>query len=55
MTTEPGTKPNSCRPLDQQQDAKLTDEQVQTAKTTNQNELGRYSDQNPQNGHQIQI
>lgn len=55
MTTEPGTEPNSCRPLDQQQDVKLTDEQVQTAKTTNQNELGRYSDQNPQNGHQIQI
>ena len=41
MTTEPGTEPNSCRPSDEQQEVKLTDDQVQTDKTTNQNELGR--------------
>lgn len=41
MTAEPGTEPNSCWPLDQQQEVKLTDEQAPATKTTNQNELGR--------------
>ena len=54
MTADPGTEPNSCRPSDQQQEVKLTDEQVPTDKTNNQNELGRQSDQNSEIDHQIQ-
>ena len=54
MTAEPGAEPNSCRPSDQQQEVKLTDEQVPTNKTTNQNELGQQNDQNSQSEHQIQ-
>jgi len=41
MTAEPGTEPNSCWPLDQQQEVKLIDEQAPATKTTNQNELGK--------------